>query len=82
MLERISTCEASLLAGVHANRGALACSLALAFPHGHPSCVSRGIDVEAVLAGLRHGERLVRRVDFINFATVEFADMHIQRALV
>jgi hypothetical protein len=82
MRQRISIAEARLLPFVHAHRRALAGSFALALPHRHQSRVSVGIDIEAVLAGLGHSERLIRRIDLIHLTAVQLMDMHVQSALM
>src|ERR1700685_2731761 len=82
MRQGIPVAEARLLAFVHAHRRALTSGFALAFPHRYQSCVSAGINIEAILAGLGHGERLIRRIDLVHLAAVEFADMYVQSALM
>jgi hypothetical protein len=78
----ISIGKARLLSGMHADRGALAGSFALTLPDRYYGRVCGRIDIEAVIAGLAHGEGLIRSVDFVDFSTIEFADVHFQRALV
>ena len=82
MRQGISIAEARLLAFMHAHRGALTSRFALTFPYRYESRVSVGIDIEAIFAGLSYRERLIRRIDLVDFAAIKLADMHIQCALV
>src|ERR1700686_4205272 len=82
MRQGSSTREARLLTLMQTNCRALAGGLTLALPNRHQSCVSGGIDTKAVLARFRYGECLVWSVDLIDFASVEFAEVHVQSALV
>jgi hypothetical protein len=82
MGQGISTGEARLLAGMHTNRRTLACRFALTFSDRDQSCVSVGIDIEAVVPWFDHSERLIRRVNFVDFAIIKVADMHVHGALV
>src|SRR6202042_2809804 len=81
MLQRISVGEARLFVFMHAHRGALTSRFALTLPHRHQSCVSIGIDIKSVFAGLSYRERLIRRIDLVYFSAVKLADVHVQSAL-
>jgi hypothetical protein len=78
----ISIGEAGLLAFMQTHGGPLSGRLALALPNRHYSRVSGGVNIEAVVAGLGHGEGLVRSVDLVDFSAIKFVDVYIQSALV
>ncbi len=80
--QRISIREASLLAGLQANRRTLAGSLTFALPHIDSSCVRGRIDIKAVVTGFSDGECQIRGIDFVDFATIEFADVQVQSTLM
>jgi hypothetical protein len=67
---------------MHPNRRALPSGLAFTLPYSNDGRICIGIDVEAVIATLVNGERYVLGIDLINFAVVQFAHMHVQRALM
>lgn len=80
--QRISAAELQLLAFVNTHARALSCGLAFALKHGNESRVSIRVHIETVVTGLPDGERQIRSINLPNFAAVQMADVHIQRALV
>jgi hypothetical protein len=82
MRQRISTREARLLTGMHTNRGALACRFTLSLSDGDQGCVSVGVYIEAVVARFDYRECLIGRINLVDFALIEVANMHVYRALV
>jgi hypothetical protein len=82
MRQRISIGEAGLLAFVQTNGRTLSARFAFALPNCHYGRVSGGVDVEAVVPGLGHGEGLIRGVDFVDFSAIKFMDVHVQSTLV
>ena len=82
MSQGISVGKAGLLPFVYANRLSLPGGFALTLPNGYQRSVSVRIDIETILTGLSDGESLVGRVDLVDLAAVELADMHIQSALM
>jgi hypothetical protein len=80
--QRISIGEAGLLTFMQTNGRPLSSRVAFALPNCHYGRVSGGVDVEAVVTGLGHGEGLIRGVDLVDFPAVEFVDVHVQSALV
>jgi hypothetical protein len=80
--QRISISEAGLLAFMQTDGGTLSSRFALALPNRNYGRVAGGVDVEAVVSGLSHGEGLIRSVDLVDFSAIKFVDMHVQSALM
>jgi hypothetical protein len=71
-----------LLVGANAHGRPTAGGLAFAAPYCDHSFVGVRIYIEAVVSRLLHGERLVRRVHFIDFVVIQPAHVQVQCALV
>jgi hypothetical protein len=80
--QRISLTEPNNFPRLNAQARSLAGRLALATPYGDGGRVGGGIDVESVVSGLQDRERLVRRVNFVDFSVEQMSHVQIHRALV
>jgi hypothetical protein len=82
MRHRSAVCEFNLLVGLDAHGWPLASGVAFALADRNYGGIAVGVDIETVHAGLLNRERGVRRVDLVNFAAKEMADMEVKGPLV
>jgi len=80
--KRRTVAEPRLLIGSDAHGRPVSTGFSFASPNCDDGFVRVGIDVEAVVAGLQHSERLVRSVHFVGLAVIQSPHVQIQRALM
>ena len=75
--------ESCLLVFADSHRGpTIAGRFSFAPPHRNYGFVRVRIDIEAVVAGLQNGKRLVRSVNLVALVVVKAANVQVERALV
>jgi hypothetical protein len=74
--------ELDLLVGFDPHGGALSGCVSFALAHSDDCRIAIWINIEAIHTGLLNCERRVGRINLVNFATKEMADMQIQCSLM